>query len=348
MKKVLYGVQGTGNGHISRARIMAERLSERNIDVDYLFSGRAQDQYFDMDVFGDCQYRRGLTFATKSGRVQYLATGLNNSLWRFIQEARNLRVDDYDLIITDFEPVTAWAGKLNKKLVIGIGHQYAFEHNIPIVGDSVASRFIMKHFAPANINIGLHWHSFGNPILPPIIDHHLQQQSSTAAKPSILVYLPFEDQQYVTTLLQHFDSYRFVQYAPSLQDQNAGNVQLRKTCHDGFKSDLMKTSGVICNAGFELISECLHMGIPVLAKPLDKQMEQLSNAAALEKLGYASTMPTLSVTKISHWLSQHHTHKIRRFPDVAKAIVQWLCLGQTQSIDELSSILWQQCSSQNA
>jgi UDP:flavonoid glycosyltransferase YjiC (YdhE family) len=36
--KILYGVQGTGNGHISRARLMADAFSRRNdVEVDYLF-----------------------------------------------------------------------------------------------------------------------------------------------------------------------------------------------------------------------------------------------------------------------------------------------------------------------
>ncbi|WP_275451435.1 glycosyltransferase family protein, partial [Photobacterium sanctipauli] len=59
--KILYGVQGTGNGHISRAREMARALASQGAEVDYLFSGRPADQYFDMEGFGDYQTRRGLT-----------------------------------------------------------------------------------------------------------------------------------------------------------------------------------------------------------------------------------------------------------------------------------------------
>jgi len=33
--KILYGVQGTGNGHISRARVMSKALKQQNIDVDF-------------------------------------------------------------------------------------------------------------------------------------------------------------------------------------------------------------------------------------------------------------------------------------------------------------------------
>ncbi|MBP7664242.1 MAG: glycosyltransferase, partial [Shewanella sp.] len=38
--RILYGVQGTGNGHLSRARVMAKALMKQDIEVDFLFSGR--------------------------------------------------------------------------------------------------------------------------------------------------------------------------------------------------------------------------------------------------------------------------------------------------------------------
>ena len=38
---------GTGNGHIARARAMANALSkQRGVAVDFLFSGREADRYF--------------------------------------------------------------------------------------------------------------------------------------------------------------------------------------------------------------------------------------------------------------------------------------------------------------
>lgn len=46
--KILFGVQGTGNGHISRARALNKYLKADGISVDYIFSGRERDKYFDM------------------------------------------------------------------------------------------------------------------------------------------------------------------------------------------------------------------------------------------------------------------------------------------------------------
>ena len=50
--KILYGVQGTGQGHISRARAMARVLDRHGVEVTWLFSGRDRGALFDMDLFG--------------------------------------------------------------------------------------------------------------------------------------------------------------------------------------------------------------------------------------------------------------------------------------------------------
>ena len=336
--KILYGVQGTGNGHLTRSRVMAKHFAETYADVDYLLSGRERDQYFDMGAFGDFEVRRGLTFTTKGGRIQYFRTLLDNNVLQFWRDVRQLDVSAYDLIITDFEPVTAWAGKLAGKPVMGIGHQYAFDHDIPTAGENPVAKLIMKVFAPVQQGIGLHWHHFDNPILPPIIDHG--HERTQVEDDLYVVYLPFEDQTKVTELLKKFSNYRFLQYAPGLTDSEAVNVSLRKTCLEGFKDDLGRASGVICNAGFELVSECLQVGIPVLVKPLAGQMEQLSNAAALQQLNYGNSMQRLDVQAIEHWLASPKSGQAMNYPNVARALVDWILNDQQGGVSLLTDHLW--------
>ncbi len=129
--KIFYGVQGTGNGHITRARAIAQKFKGKDVQVDWLFTGRPKDQFFEMDDFGDYQWRAGLTFATSHGNIQYFKTALRNNLIEFIRDIRGLDLSGYDLVVTDFEPVTAWAAKLQGIKTVGIGHQYAFGHQIP-------------------------------------------------------------------------------------------------------------------------------------------------------------------------------------------------------------------------
>jgi uncharacterized protein (TIGR00661 family) len=53
--RIFYGVQGTGNGHITRARVMAKELYAAGFDVTFQFTGRPSNKYFDMDVFNGYQ-----------------------------------------------------------------------------------------------------------------------------------------------------------------------------------------------------------------------------------------------------------------------------------------------------
>lgn len=334
---ILFGIQGTGNGHISRARVLAKYLKQFKVNVTYLVSGRDKNKLFDMATFGDYWHRSGLTFATKNGKIDYIETVKTNKLIEFYRDVRTLPVENFDLIITDFEPVTAWAGKLAKKPTLGIGHQYAFGENTPLAGESFMAKWIMRNFAPAAHSIGLHWHPYSENVLPPIIDTSLTLDESGE---HVLVYLPFENQIQVSSILNQIPQFQFIQYAPDLEDGQQGNVQLRQTSHDGFKKDLTRANAVICNSGFELISECLHLGLPILTKPLEGQMEQHSNALALQQLGYATIINQITQTNINHWLSTKPKGKEKPLPDVAKAIATWISDGVWQEHKELGKALW--------
>ena len=88
--KLLYGVQATGNGHITRARTLAPELQKQGIDVEFVFSGREKNKLFSMEPFGEYRCYKGLTFVTEKGRINYFKTVLQNNLLRFISDIRNI------------------------------------------------------------------------------------------------------------------------------------------------------------------------------------------------------------------------------------------------------------------
>lgn len=319
--KIFYGVQGTGNGHITRARVMAKALYAEGFDVTFQFTGRPSDQYFDMAVFNGYQHRDGLTFNTDKGQVNYIKTALQAKPIRFIKDINALDLSDYDLIISDFEPVTAWAAKLQNKPVLGIGHQYAFNHDIPRMGSDPIANNVMRHFAPATSDIGLHWHHFNQPILPPIIE--TPELPSNIQKNKIVVYLPFEDQQKVISCLSGFNNHQFYIYSPQPVACQHKHIFCLPLSREGFQKDLYDCEGIISNAGFELASESLQLGKKILAKPLHSQMEQISNAAALKQLNYGSTMSELDIGIIKDWLNINQSLRIT-YPNVASIIVNWI------------------------
>jgi uncharacterized protein (TIGR00661 family) len=336
--RILYGVQATGQGHISRARAMAGALRKHPVQVEWLFSGRSREKLFDMQPFGDYHYRQGLSFATRNGRIHYLETARRLRPLQFLRDIRELDVGSYDLVVTDFEPVTAWAGKLAGVQTVGIGHQYAFGAHTPRDGHNWLSEAIMRNFAPVTHPLGLHWYPYGNNVLPPILD--LPELPGERGE-HVLVYLPFEDQESVCELLRQVPEQLFVQYASGLGRASRGNVEQYPASIEGFKQHLARSRGVLCNSGFELISECLHWGKPVLTKPLHGQMEQMSNALALEQLGYARRCSTLTAGALRSWLEDAAGSPAAiRFPDVAAALAAWLASGCRERSVQLVESLW--------
>jgi len=339
--RILYGVQGTGNGHLSRARAMNHCFSTHDVKIDYVFSGRNREDYFDMEPFGDFRVFSGLTFSTEKGRIKYLKTLLNSSPLQFIRDVKNLDVSGYDVIINDFEPVTAWAGKLAKKTVINIGHQQAFDFDIPVEGNNFLAKLVMKYFAPGNVRLGLHWHHFDFPILPPIIDADENRLATIDNK--VVVYLPFESAEAVRFFLMPYSDYQFYVYSPLYKtDEDFGHIHQRKVALQGFKNDLSSASGVICNAGFETPSECLQLGKRILVKPVDGQMEQLSNAKTLELLGLGYSMHALDHEVLANWLANKAKVTTVHYPDTAAAIVKWILDGDWGDRQKLADQLWSQ------
>lgn len=347
--KILYGIQGTGNGHITRARVMAKAFKDRGVDVDYIFSGRPADQFFDMDIFGDYRCFEGLTFKTSQGQVQNFETFQQAHLLKMYKDIQALDVSMYDLIINDFEPITAWAGKLakhGKKVpVINISHQASFmHHKVPVKGMGWLDKQLVRYFAPADIHLGVHWYHFGETILPPFIEHSDIEchnfNEAEQEQQDILVYLPFEDIKQIIDVLNGQHKQRFVVYHPEVTEEvEEAAVRLKKPSRQGFLNDLQNCSGVIANAGFELSSEALTMGKKLLLKPLKGQFEQASNAETLRQMGLATVMDSLDDEAIDAWLLKGNNESIN-YPSDPTPVVDWLLAGNYEDPISLCQRLW--------
>jgi uncharacterized protein (TIGR00661 family) len=300
---------------------MARELQAANLEVTYQFSGRPQDKFFDMEVFNGYQWRKGLTFSTRNGKINHIKTVLQSRPVDFMKDIRQLDLSSYDLVICDYEPITAWAARQQNKKTIGISHQYAFQHNIPRAGNDPLSEAVMRNFAPVSNSIGLHWHHFDQPILPPVIETPITRQPTQKNK--IVVYLPFENQHHVMTVLAPFKAFEFFNYSPEAILSAHEHIHCKPLSLEGFQHDLSDCAGIICNAGFELASESLQLGKKILVKPVHAQMEQASNAVALQALGYGQMMHKIDAAMIEQWL--YATKAIRiTYPNTARHLVQWI------------------------
>ena len=336
--KLLYGVQGTGNGHIARARIMAAAFAQRNdIDVDFVFSGRAPERYFDMEVFGHYQTLTGLSFIYKDGKVRKWDTVKQANIRQFIGDVKRFNTSQYDLLINDFEPVTAWAAKRQGLPSISISHQAAFAYNVPKSGNSMFDTALMATFAPTKHKIGVHWYHFNQPIIPPfVVDKAISHSKSN----HILVYLPFENIDDIRDMLEPLADQTFVCFHPDIEQASTeGHIQWNPTSKVHFHRALQSCGGVVANGGFELSSEALQLGKKLLIKPLHGQFEQLSNVFMLDSLKLCQPLFQLDTDVLEEWLSSPENEPIT-FPDNANLLIDWIKQGNYSDTKTLCETLW--------
>lgn len=346
--KILYGIQGTGNGHITRARHLANAFaSHPDLQVDYFFSGRKADSYFDMGIFGGYQTKRGLTFITENGRIQHLKTVMNNNVFSVLNDIKSVDLNSYDLLVNDFEPITAWAARKKGLPSISVSHQAAFLNTVPTKDQTVLDKMITRCFAPTTYNLGTHWYHFGHDIIPPFVAHDLIELSKHSSAQSdvnnkVLVYLPFESIDVIREQLLVLSDWDFICYHPSINNSSQEqNIEWHAPSIAKFKRDLAQCSGVLSNCGFELSTECLSLGKPLLVKPLDKQFEQQSNAYTLEQLGLCDVIYSLSAEQIDDWLQSKRGHQVI-FPTDCTPFVDWLKQGNWSQTEKICQQLWQQ------
>ncbi|NTU58092.1 MAG: hypothetical protein HGB00_04120 [Chlorobiaceae bacterium] len=338
--KILFGVQGTGNGHISRSRELVRKLREDGHDLHVVISGRKESELREIEVFAPYTILKGLTLATRRGRMNYVDTMLQIDLIRLTTDVLTLDTSGVDLVITDFEPVTSMAARMKGIVSMGFGHQYAFPFNIPIARGNIFEKYTLLNFAPARYNAGLHWHHFNQPIFPPVIPETLYRAARPDEDPKkILVYLPFEEVEDIDEFLRPYDDYRFFIYGKVTEDRDDAHLSFRSYSREGFLRDLMECAGVVCNAGFELPGEALHLGKKLLLRPLDGQIEQESNALAMVELGYGMAMHSLDQEVLKDWLDKPGGTPLN-YSRTVDFIAEWVASGRWDDLQTFTDAAW--------
>ena len=333
---ILYGIQGTGNGHITRSRLLAPLLRKKGFNVDILLSGRKKEDYWGMECFSPFITKSGLTFEIKNGRVSKWETAKKLKLKQFWMDLKSIDFKSYDIVITDYEPISAWGAKKNGVLSIGIGHLYSFLYNVPMPNGFFLDKKIMNWFAPVDIPIGLHWHHFGQNILPPLIP---SLKEKVTDEDFVLVYLPWENPNLVDSVLKKISDKIFYVYGHTNEKIVRDNIIWKPSSRSGFVKDLETCNGVLCNAGFELTSECLSLNKKILVKPLMSQVEQLSNVKALDSLGLGSTTNKITTSIVSNWLENDSKSSLPYY-NVVDPIINWIESGNFDDFSNITKKVW--------
>lgn len=319
--KILYAIQGTGNGHLARATEIVPILNTMG-DTDVLVSGIQGDIKLPFKV--DYQFY-GMSFIFgKKGGVSLSKTLLKLKPIRFLIDLFSLPVKKYDLILCDFEPVTAWACKLRKVECIGVSHQNAVLHPdapMPASNDRMGA-FILKHYAPTNPKYGFHFRSLDEYNFTPVIRPSIRK-AIIKNKGHYTVYLPAYSDEEIIETLSVFKAVKWEVFSKhSHKEYQVDNIYIRPVSLKKFTISFTNCTGILCTAGFETPAEAIFMGKKLCVIPMKNQYEQACNAAFLKSMGIAVLTELRSNTnQIERWLKQSETFYLN-YPDETKSIFE--------------------------
>jgi uncharacterized protein (TIGR00661 family) len=326
MANILYGVNGEGSGHSTRAREVISHLQQQGHKLHIVSFDRGlrnlSESFPVIEIFG-------LTLAYVNNRVRYKRT-LASNLIKAPRAARSLKqlsrlVDEkeIDLVITDFEPLSCHVGHHKHLPVIAIDNQHAITNatvSLPrgFKRDVAAVKLVTRLMTPhADAYLVLSF--FSAPVkkrntllFPPIL-----RQEVLSAKPNagdyVLVYVTSPARELAALLKQVRG--KFVAYGFGIERQE-GNILFKKPSMAAFLRDLAGAKAVIANAGFSLVSEALYLGKPYLAMPVKNQFEQTFNAYHVDTLGYGAWLKELGKEQIESFLGSLaiYSDNLRNYP----------------------------------
>ena len=312
MANILYGVNGEGAGHSTRAKEVISHLMERGHAVQVVSFDRGlanlRKDFEVTEIFG-------WQLAYVNNQVRYRKTVARNLLTArraaaSVSLLKNL-IDEkgIDLVVTDFEPLSCHAGRRKHLPVIAIDNQHCLTNTDVSYPkeyrrDAGAAKIVTRLMVPganAYLTLSFFEAQVTRPntfLFPPIL-----RECILKAKPrvgdNILVYATSP----APALEKLLASVRcsFVAYGFGREGQQ-GNVLYKKPSLDGFLADLISAQAIIANAGFSLVTEALHLGKPYLAVPVEHQFEQVFNAYWLKKMEYGTFWDELNKERVESFL----------------------------------------------
>lgn len=300
--KILYAFQGTGNGHIVRAQEIIPIL-KKYANVETLISGHQSQLKTEFLI--DFQYQGISLLYNKTGGISYQNILLKNNFLQAAKTIQQIKLDHYDLIINDYEPLTAWACKLRGLKMLELSHQasMSFSETPKPANKDFFGEMVLKHYAPSKHKIGFHFEHYHPQIKKPVIRQKIRQLNPDK-KGFYVVYLPsFSDENLIKTLKQIPVEWKvFSKYSKNFIKKD--NIEIFPIDEIQFLKNFESCEGILCNAGFEGPAEALFLQKKLFVIPILHQYEQECNAFALKQMGI-KTSKILEISEIQNWVNSN-------------------------------------------
>ncbi len=329
MARIVYALSGQGRGHSSRVEAMAEELRRRGHAVTFACGGSARARLL---ARGEAVLEvPALVQRFRGNRLDVAATAFANARTvlgsaRVVREAaRALDALAPDLVVSDFEAFVPRAARRLGVTVVSFNRQEVItetRYTLPaqhragalfigaVVGTLVPRRGIARRIVTTLAAAPLRRPDRTVLVGPVFRDAVLAARPTTGEH--VVAYLNVSRGLDATLAalaaagapvrLYGVSPADTAVRAPALTFGPAGD-------DDAFLADLASCRAVVSTAGFTLLSECLHLGKPVLALPNGGVFEQTFNALQFEALGAGRAVHDRppSILEIRTFLAQRDT-----------------------------------------
>jgi len=230
-----------------------------------------------------------------------------------------------DLLITDFEAFSARTAERMGLPILSFNHQQVvteMEYDLPINYwpaaklTAAAIRWITPRRPEHVLLTSFFFAPLKRPerttLVPPIIRPAVQQRTPSNGEHLLVYYNHPDGVDHVIEALRPVRA-PFIIYCndPARATCDDDYITVKAPCLNGFLDDLASACGVICTAGFTLISEALYLGKPLLVVPNQGIFEQTINALFLQRqgLGQAVLDRPLASDDVKDFLKARNTYR---------------------------------------
>ena len=318
MARIVYALCGEGRGHLSRTLAVAGTLRGRGHDVVFCCGGAAKEALEAGAEHGepnDVLFVPALGQSVRDNHVNFFETVRRNlSPVLFKPEivrglARRLEALQAAVLVTDFEPFSALAAELIGLPTVSLNRQQILTETRPRVPrahalNAALTAGVVRHIAPRRpAHVVLPSFAPASPprhparvsLVPPIIRAAVGAQTPSTGE-HIVVYTNHAGAAEVLGALRGLDQ-PFVLFGFERTTGQDGRLRFKPPSEGGFLDALASSRGVICTAGFTLLSEALYLGKPILAAPNRGSFEQTLNALELTRAGLGEAVIGRSLTR---------------------------------------------------
>jgi len=293
MAHIVYGICGEGWGHAVRSSPIIDALRKKHA-VTIVAGGKARMYFRALKPIRVAtprlHYRRAKVSKTGTAILNLLRTPLYAaSMSRAIGRLAKLRPD---VVVSDYEPFTAYAARLLGIPLILIGNHYVTTHTTLETPRRYAfarravdayTRFITPQSRNVIVTsfIPLHGRNGGH-VIPTPLRPDITRRHPTRGKHLLIYQTSASDKRLLRILAQTKEPCIVYGYG---KRRNTSTMKFKAFNEKGFYDDLASCRGVIANGGHTLLSEAVWLRKPILSIPVRGHFEQTCNALCLEKMG---------------------------------------------------------------